>query len=170
MDATDVSMAQPGERPAIENLMQLYTHDFSTHWAGMARGDVDQTGRFAPYCLDPYWSDPSSIPLLFRKAGQIAGFALLNRVGHTGGGVDRNVAEFFVLRKYRRDGVGMTAAHVIFGRFPGVWEVAVTATNFAALDFWRRTLDSLRGISEWHEQIICSDDWNGPVLRFHVAG
>jgi len=40
----------------------------------------------------------------------LAGFALLNDKSHTGDKVDRNVAEFFVLRKYRGSGIATAAA------------------------------------------------------------
>jgi predicted acetyltransferase len=72
----------PHERLAIENLLQLYTHDFSENWAGMDRGDVDADGRFTLNPLDSYWADASHIPLLFRIASHIVGFALLNRESH----------------------------------------------------------------------------------------
>jgi predicted acetyltransferase len=33
------------------------------------------------------------------------------------------MSEFFVLRKYRRQGIGRTAAVELFERFPGPWRV-----------------------------------------------
>jgi predicted acetyltransferase len=33
------------------------------------------------------------------------------------------MAEFFVLPKYRRGGVGTDAARAVFARFPGEWHV-----------------------------------------------
>ena len=34
-----------------------------------------------------------------------------------------DVAEFFVLRRYRRSGVGRSAAFLIWKHFPGTWTV-----------------------------------------------
>ena len=170
MESVEVMPALLRERPAIENLLQLYTHDFSEHWAGTDRGDVDDDGRFAPYPLDAYWQDSSHTPLLIRSAGRIAGFALLNDESHRGGNVDRNVAEFFVLRKFRHGGIGTAAAHLMFARFPGVWEAAVARKNEAALQFWRRAVESCPACSPLSEVDVTSDHWDGPVLRFHMAG
>ncbi len=39
----------------IQNLIQLYTHDFSEFWGGSERGDLNAEGRFEEYPLDQYW-------------------------------------------------------------------------------------------------------------------
>ena len=36
----DVSLARCDERDVLANLFQLYVHDFSEHWAGAPRGDL----------------------------------------------------------------------------------------------------------------------------------
>jgi predicted acetyltransferase len=166
METVEVTPASLQEQHTIENLMQLYIHDFSENWSGTDRGDVDQDGRFAPYPLESYWANPSHIPLLFRIANRIVGFSLLNGESHLGAPVERNVAEFFVLRKYRRGGVGTEAAHAMFARFPGVWEAAVARKNAAAQAFWRRAIESYPSASEVCEVDVRTELWNGPVLGF----
>jgi predicted acetyltransferase len=71
------------------------------------------------------------------------------------------VAEFFVVRGARRRGVGTRAAHAVFGRFPGAWEVRVRKENVAAMAFWARAMDG------WaHRAVTCGPlslegvDWN----------
>ena len=46
----------------------------------------------------------------------------------------------FVLRKYRRAGIGTIAARALFARFPGRWQVRQLAMNAAATAFWRRAI------------------------------
>jgi predicted acetyltransferase len=166
-----IQIAQAGmqEQVALQNLLQLYTHDFSGNWAGTARGDVDQQGRFPPYPLDVYWEAPSHAPLLIRFAGHIAGFALLNDHGHSGLEIDRNVAEFFILRKYRRNGIGTAAAHALFSLYPGMWEAAVARKNVAALEFWRHAFSSYHRAGSLSEIDMVSAEWDGPVLRFNMT-
>jgi len=165
----EVSVALAHEQVAIANLMQLYTHDFSEHWAGSSRGDIGDDGRFEAYPLNPYWTDAARVPLLVRVAGRLAGFALLDRSSHTGRAVDHNIAEFFVARKHRRSGVGTAAAQTILIRYPGVWEVAVARPNVGALSFWRRAVHTHPAAAAVEEHDITSVDWNGPVLRFRIA-
>lgn len=165
MTNLEITLTQPRERAVLENLMQLYVHDFSEQWSDQPRGEVGDDGRFEPYPLDPYWADASHVPLLVRRGGHIAGFALLDTHSHAGRTVDRNMAEFFILRKHRRGGVGLAAAQAIFTRYPGVWEAAVARRNVGALHFW---LKAAAAYDEVSETDIASDDWNGPVLRFRV--
>lgn len=170
MTGLDVIIAARAEREAIAGMMQLYTHDFSEYWAGTARGDLDAQGRFADYPLDPYWTEPGHIPLLLRLEGRLIGFALLNAETHSGLPVERNMAEFFIARKYRRGGLGTDAARLIFSRYPGQWEAAVARANVGALDFWRNAARGHPGIvGEVEEAEVASEAWNGPILRFRIG-
>lgn len=164
-----VDRAGAHERAALENLMQLYIHDFSEFWMDRPEGELGADGRFEAYPLDPYWREADHIPLLLRRAGVLIGFALLDAHSHSGGSLDRNVAEFFIVRKHRRGGVGTAAAHAIFGRYPGHWEAAVARRNQAALAFWRRAVASHPRVSKIQELDVTSADWNGPVLRFRIG-
>jgi predicted acetyltransferase len=93
----------------------------------------------------------------------LAGFVLVNDRGHSGEPIDRNMAEFFILRKYRRHGVGRAAAERIFTQHPGQWEVAVARKNVAALSFWRTAITRA---SHARELDVNTAEWNGPILRF----
>ena len=71
-----------------------------------------------------------------------------------------DLAEFFVMRKYRRHGVGTFLARELFSRFPGAWQVRQMASNSAATAFWRRA------IPVDFEQERLAD---GPVQRFTIG-
>ncbi|WP_238996488.1 hypothetical protein [Paenibacillus pinistramenti] len=51
------------------------------------------------------------------------------------------MAEFFVLKRFRRTGVGRTAAYALFDRFPGRWYISQLKTNTPAQAFWRAVVD-----------------------------
>lgn len=55
-------------------------------------------------------------------------------------GVPNQMAEFFVVRKHRRSGVGRSAAAECFRRFPGRWQIHEIAANEAAIAFWRAVI------------------------------
>ena len=165
-----VDVAEPHERTAIENLFQLYVHDFSEQWFDQDRGEVSADGLFEPYpYLPAYWEEPDRTPLLIRRGGHIAGFALINGFAHSGLPIDRSVAEFFVLRKHRRGGTGTRAAHAIFRRDPGQWEAAIVRRNTGALAFWRGAVASCPGVSDIEELETGDDHWDGTILRFKIA-
>jgi predicted acetyltransferase len=166
----EIAVAKAEEMSVIDNLFQLYVHDFSELWQGSNRGELSDGGRFEPYpYLASYWQEEGRVPLLFRVEGRLAGFALINRVPHSDATLDHNMAEFFVVRKHRRAGCGRRAASMIFDRYPGIWEAAVARANVGALAFWRRTIfthSKVRAI----EEIDRNDaNWNGPIFRFEVA-
>ena len=166
--AIKIAVALPEDKVALANMMQLYAHDFSELWAGGPRGELEPDGLFTAYPLDTWWREPDHIPLLVKVGGFLAGFALLDSTSHTGRPLDRNMAEFFIVRKHRRSGVGSTAARMIFSRYPGRWETAVARANQGALAFWRAAIQPLA--EEVEVVDVESALWNGPVLRFSVDG
>jgi predicted acetyltransferase len=164
----DISVADASQQAVIANLFQLYTHDFSEFWFDRPIGELEPDGRFGPYPLDPWWSEPDHVPLLVRVSGHLAGFALLNATSHSGRPVDRNMAEFFIVRKHRRGGLGSVVARTLFSRYPGVWEAAVVRRNVAALSFWRRAISGHAWAEAIEETDVDGPDWNGPILRFRA--
>jgi predicted acetyltransferase len=165
----EISLARPDQRPVLANLMQLYIHDFSEFLAGRPLGELEEDGRFSPYPLDAYWQEEGCIPLLLRREERLVGFALLNRQSHCRQAVERNVAEFFIARKYRRGGVGTAAVHAIFDRYPGRWETAVARRNVGALAFWRSAITRHPLVSDVEQLDLQTAAWNGPLFRFQVA-
>lgn len=169
MPDIELKVAEPHERAIIENMMQLYVHDFSEFWAGREEGELGPDGRFFDYPLDPYWRDRDHVPLLLRSEGRLVGFALLNASPHSGRTIDRNMAEFFIVRKHRRGGMGTAAAQAIFSRYPGVWEAAVARANLPALGFWRKAAATHPQVGELEESDFATPDWNGPIVRFRIG-
>ena len=155
----------------MERLLQLYLHDFSEYaQPGTPWGEVDADGHFAySPLLDAYWAGRDHLPLVIRADGNTAGFVLLNRWSALDMPLDRAVAEFFVLRKYRRIGVGTRAAHGMFQRFPGRWEVAVAGYNTVALRFWRDVVRTLPTMA-LQEKAGDGQRWSGTVLSLIYPG
>lgn len=55
----------------------------------------------------------------------------------------REVAEFYVVPRYRGHGIGRAFAARVFDRFPGAWEVKQLVQAVEAQAFWKRTLSAL---------------------------
>jgi predicted acetyltransferase len=165
----EVADAALEERATILNLMQLYMHDFSEFAEiGTLHGEAASDGRFAHHPLDVCWREDGWFPLIIRADRHLAGFALVSPWSALDRPLDQSVAEFFVLRKYRRAQVGLRAAKRIFERFPGRWEVPVAFYNQPALAFWRKTVPASIG-REAEEFAGDGERWNGPVLCFDTG-
>lgn len=161
-----VTRAAPAQAPVIQNLMQLYTHDFSEFWGGTSRGDLNAQGLFDAYPLDEYWSLANWSAMLIWCDQVLAGFSLVNDQTHSGLPANRNMAEFFILRKHRGRGGSRIAAEAIFSLHPGLWEVAVTRKNARAQHFWLKTIGQSAKTSNLQQLDLQNEHWNGPVLRF----
>ncbi|ATC23138.1 GNAT family N-acetyltransferase [Caulobacter vibrioides] len=166
-----VSRAGADEAAIIANLMQFYLHDFSELWFDRAvEGELGPDGRYSGYPgLETYWRDPVREAWLFRIGGLPVGFALVNDFAHSPTPIDRAVAEFFVVRKHRRRGVGLAAAHALFGSAWGVWEAATVRRNTAARAFWRRVAETYPGVRDVVEEDRQDARWDGEVLTFRVG-
>ena len=129
--------ASSKERVLLQNLAQFYHYDFSE----VLEMHVEEDGRFGDVDLAPYWTDEWRHPFLLRVDEKIAGFALISeRSKITGKSGVFDMTEFFVLRSFRRRGVGRAAAIAAFDRFQGPWEVRQRVENPDATAFWRRTI------------------------------
>jgi len=124
--AVEVAHARHAE--LLANLMELYLHDLSEAFDIEPGGD----GRFGYDKLPLYCEPERRFPLLIREDGRVVGFVLVMRERD---GFD--MAEFFVLRRHRRGGVGRRAAFLVWDRFPGRWSVRVAEANRGAMGFWR---------------------------------
>jgi predicted acetyltransferase len=169
MAEVTVELARPEHRQTLDNLFQLYVHDFSDFMAPAGQIDLQDDGRFPPYPpLAGYWREPDHEVLLIRVDGALAGFALVNARAHSGEPCDFSMAEFFVVRKYRRSGVGHAAALQVLAARPGQWDIAVARRNTGALPFWRRVASAAAGASV--DELDGNDElWNGWILRFRAS-
>ncbi len=168
----DVVRAGPEQRALIAGLFQFYIYDFSEFQpADSPDFELNAEARYEPYpYLDQYWADEACTPLLIRVGERVVGFALINAFAHSGGVADHSMAEFFVLRKYRRGGVGALAVGEILRRYPGRWEIAIAARNKPALAFWPRAVGALDCVSGLETLQMDSSLWRGPILRFVSVG
>ena len=137
------------DKAVLSRLLQLYLHDFS-EFEGT---DVGPHGEFDYRYFDNYWTESERHPFLIEVSGATAGFAFVRA------GSPHDMAEFFILRKYRRRHVGRTAARLVLAEFAGDWQVRQLRSNPAATTFWRSILP--------YSYVDSSND-EGPVQLFTV--
>jgi predicted acetyltransferase len=151
--------AKPADRAVLRQLYELYCYDFSE-----ITGDpIDSNGRFTPDHLLVDWWDGSFYPFLFKTDGNLSGLAFVGIGSYVRPRVFRHhlMEEFFVLRAYRRRGVGAWFARQLFEHFQGVWEIGQITANVSATAFWRRTLE--RNGLDYDEVDVENDQFHGRV-------
>lgn len=138
-DAVEVAEADLTDKTVIRRLLELHAHDHSE----FDSKEINDHGEFGYRYLGHHWTEPDRHPFLVRSGGCIAGFFVsglhATDEGEVRGsaGAAYSMSEFFVLRRHRRRGVGLLAAHALFRQFPGPWRVRQTPGNEPATSFWR---------------------------------
>ncbi|HRQ23641.1 MAG TPA: GNAT family N-acetyltransferase [Anaerolineales bacterium] len=148
------------DRILIRRMMELYCYDFSE----FEDSDLDEHGYYGYGRLDYFWHEPSRAAFIITVDGKLAGFVLVDDTVYVEGG-ERSIAEFFVMRKYRRRGVGKQAAAEVFRRLPAKWEVRVIENNTPAKAFWRGVISEYTD-GKYRETQLDNDDWKGPAFSF----
>ena len=130
------------QKAILANLFELYSYDFCE----FVDLEIGPDGRFRDGDLDIYWTEPARYPLLVYVDSRLAGFALIDGLPRESADVTVwDVAEFFILRGYRRAGIGTQVAHEVWRRFPGRWQVRVMVSNEPAYRFWHEAIKSFAG-------------------------
>ena len=133
----EVLPAAAAQTSILANLLQLYAHDFSE----FLDVEIGEDGKFTYNPLPLYWMEAGRHPFLIWVDGKLAGFALVKKGSAFSGNENAwDLAEFFVLRGYRRRGIGTVAANQLWRRLPGSWEVRVMQLNVAAQRFWKQVI------------------------------
>ncbi|MBI5567732.1 MAG: GNAT family N-acetyltransferase [Chloroflexi bacterium] len=152
-------------RRLVRQLYELYCHDFSPMTSSEIGDDGYWTGDDF---LTPWPGDQLQI-FLMRVDDQWAGFAWIARGSYLNPVIENHylMDEFFIMRKYRRQGLGEQVAVRLFNKFEGVWEVGEIQENVEAQVFWRLVIGRY---TDHHFQEINADTerWLGPVQTFRT--
>lgn len=158
--------AGPTAVPVLRRMMQLYLYDLGT----IDGWNISVEGLYGdPQKIERFWTERGRRSFFIRADGALAGFALIRDEATYAGAGTHEVSEFFVLRKFRRLGVGEQAARMLFDLAPGPWELSQLASNVGAQEFWRRVIDrythgKFSDTEEWHDHD--GWPWHGRVHRF----
>jgi predicted acetyltransferase len=154
--------ATPSDLPLVKNLARFYMYDMSEHmgWRCNADGQFDECES-----LEIYFQEPRKFAFVFRVGDEPAGFALI--LGDNAEpDVDYSITDFFILRKFRGQGVGGRLARELFDRLPGRWKVEQFVDNKPTMAFWRKVIDGFSH-GDFIESTGMSNSGEVNVLRFN---
>ncbi len=162
----EIRSARADERLPVFRMLELYQHDLSDVWDQ----DLDMQGEYG-YALDEYWRTPdgnsAATAYVVRVEGHYAGVALVNRKPKAPGG-EYWLEQFFIVKKYRRRGIGAAAAIALFDAMPGVWQVGQMPLNTPAQTFWRKVVGRYTG-GRYQELHLEAGAWQGVLQQFESA-
>lgn len=134
----EIEKMEKDQKPLLMRLVELYNYDFSEY----DEADISEWGYYGYDHIDDYWNEDERYPYLVKVNGKIAGFVLvcpycvyLDDPG------SHAIGEFFIMKKYRRTGVGQRVAQWIFEKHKGKWEVLYMQCNKPAQGFWTSVIE-----------------------------
>ena len=158
----DIVSVQKTEKSVVRQLLELYAYDFSE----FDGADVNVHGYYGYPYLDHYWTEPNRRPYFIQVDSQLAGLVFVSDYHYLEEDpASKSISEFFVLRKYRNQGVGKSAAVQIFEKYPGPWEVFQHQENEPSQQFWEAVIDEYTQGNYRKAQV--EKEWGvGQVLLF----
>ena len=143
------------DKVVLARLLELYRYDMSDFRPYV----LSPHGTYEYRYLDVYFLNDDREACFIKVDSELAGFTMTRMLRNN----TRCVAEFFVVKRWRRRGVGTAVAAGLLARHPGRWEVAVDDANTAGQAFWPAVCETAaRGAVETRRK---SDDAYYPGIE-----
>lgn len=123
----------------IQNMARFYVYDMSEYLGNEEGWEIPKDGLYECIDFKKYWEVKDAFPFLIHYENELAGFVIIDKKGSEPK-IDFNMAQFFILRKFKNKGIGRYVAQQCFAKFPGKWEVMVIPGNDGAYNFWKATI------------------------------
>ena len=126
------------DREVLANLLEKYDYEFSQY----DDRDVNKIGLYGYPYLDLYWIENDRFAYFIIVDGKLAGFVMICNYREEGDPeTDFQVAEFFVMYKYRRSGIGKQAFFQVLGKHKGRWGLGWHTKNTTSAQFWEKVIN-----------------------------
>ena len=134
----ELRAVQYDEKEILRNLLELYMYELSPYLENV---ELNKYGLFGYRYLDHYWTEEGRFPFFIYASDKLAGFAMIRKFDvQSENEFKWLMAEFFVIRKFQKQGIGRIAAMQAFNRFPGTWIVAQIENNIPSRLFWEKVI------------------------------
>ena len=129
------------DRQTLWNLLQYSLFEESATDGNHIQAD----GTFGYEYFDNYFTDDDRESYLVKlSSGELIGFVMINQhLQKTQGG--HAIAEFLILPRFRRCGVGREVARRCFAMYPGNWEISPADGSESAYKFWKSVIGEITG-------------------------
>ena len=126
------------EKEVLRNLLEKYDYEFS-QWD---KRDVNKLGLFGYPYLDYYWTEKKRWAYFIYADDKLVGLTMVIDLPEVEDRkTDFQLAEFFILYKYRRLGIGRTAFFEVLDRHKGKWQLKCHPANIGSRYFWDKVIN-----------------------------
>ncbi len=120
------------QKDTLANLLEKYEYELSQY----DKRPFNAQGLFNYEYLNSYFIDENRYAYFIYSNGNLAGFALINKIPECAQPCDWSVAEFFIAYPYRRKRIATRAMVEIFRHHVGSWHIKYNNKNIAGVNFW----------------------------------
>lgn len=136
-----IELVQAKSPEVIMNMFQYYIYDMSEYTKFSPNPDGTYQVDESLVQLSTYFEAEDHYPYMIMVDGQVAGFSLLRVFPYNKEYYD--IGQFFVLRKYKGQGVGREAFRLSVKKHPGNWITRVLPNNEGAFKFWEKVIGEI---------------------------
>ncbi|USB33391.1 GNAT family N-acetyltransferase [Paenibacillus sp. YPG26] len=120
----------------LKHLIALFLHDLSEFNPGQELNQKNGLFEFDEF--EWFFEKDGLTPYFIIYDNHIVGFILIQSDPFINPELyDYLVNSFFILKKYRKRGIGKQAAHQLFQRLPGRYVIGQLSNNDPAIAFWK---------------------------------
>jgi len=133
----EIVKATVDQQTIFANLLELMAYEHTEQW----KFDIGDNGFYGYEELPLFWTDPNRYPYLIYVNDKISGLVIVQKGSPISDDKDIwDIAEFFIMKKYKKQGIGTKVAHKIWAQFKGCWQVRVLVENEIASAFWLQAI------------------------------
>jgi predicted acetyltransferase len=152
----------------VQNMGRFYAYDLSEYFGNEPGWEMPENGLYECNDFKKYWETEHAFPFLVRYDNELAGFVIIDKKG-SDATMDFNIAQFFILRKFKRRSLGRAVARQCFDKFCGTWEVMVMPGNEGAYHFWRSVIKAYtaNNFTEYTREIAHLGSGSKDLFKFN---
>ena len=151
-ESIELKILGENEKHILKNLWSLYVHDLSEYRETL---NVLEDGTYPFPDFDLYFKEDYMHPILIKVDGKIGGFVLLTEPPYSKV-YDYGIQEFFILKKYRKKGVGTQVINKIFKTYKGNYRYLILEKNIASRSMFLKLFKSSN--IKYEEKLINLDE------------
>ncbi|SMF78942.1 Predicted acetyltransferase [Paenibacillus uliginis N3/975] len=131
-----ITKVEQSGKDILKQLMTLFLHDLSEFNSDL---EINQSnGLFEFDVLEWFFEKEGLTPYFIKAEDKVIGFILLQSGPFSNQEyADYVLNSFFILKKYRRKGLGREACKEFFNQYPGRYAISQILTNTPAIHFWK---------------------------------
>lgn len=125
------------KKGVLLNLLEKYLYEFS-QWE---KTDVNEDGMYGYEYLDCYFTEKNRYAYFIMVDEKLAGFIMVSDYPEVPGTeLDYCLSEFFVMHKYRKQGVGRESVFNVLDLHHGKWQLKRHPHNIPSVYFWNKVI------------------------------